>query len=632
MDAYNALIFVLFFLFPDKFIIEITDKPHFNFFPTAAIGYYFYTIAFSASLMVTFLNLVQAYRSSQSILFREQIKYFMFGMIVGFGGGSTNILAVFVKSVYPFGCFSVALFAALLAYTIVKHTLIGVDVFIKRGLLYLGLILVLFIPSALLIQYFQNVLLSDISNTFTLVVLSIFLFFAYSFYKLNQLVEPRLIKISGGKGYNYEQILKRVNFSVNNFSNLKDVLNYLSNIISETIDVKNVSVFQQIEGDEFVLVGCSEEAFKVSLPPSLKMNEALLADLRKEEAILFKDDYTQAESSFKGPNLREEFDKVSGEIIIPIKSESDLKGLLVVSERNKKDLYSNNDVNALKVFSDHIANILNVQSYKVIESLNEDLKEKSDNLEKAVIELKNTQAQLVHSAKLASVGQLAAGVAHELNNALNVTVLGNLALKKTAKKNEKNEVVNDFKNGMNILDDGIGRAQKVIKDLLTFSKKDSEGYQYQDIHEGIESSLNILTNELEGRIKVHKDFCDLTSVFCDLNQLNQVFLNLFKNASDAIPDKGDLWIKTIKKDDFIQISIHDNGAGISEEDMGSIFDPFFTTKGVGKGTGLGLSVSYNIISDHHGKIECSSTEGHGTEFLITLPIDFNKTLKKDDAS
>ncbi len=246
----------------------------------------------------------------------------------------------------------------------------------------------------------------------------------------------------------------------------------------------------------------------------------------------------------------------------------------------------------------------------------------------SVKELKSTQAQLVHSAKLASVGELAAGVAHELNNSLDIAILANIKIKKMLKKaGEKEELkwfLDETKRGFGNLNEGLARAQNVVRNLLTFSKKDSEGFHHQDIHEGIESSIMVMGNEAKDRVEIHKDFCEVGAVFCDLNQLNQVFLNMFKNAVDAIEEKGDLWIRTWLEGDNINISIRDNGMGIAEDKLDKIFDPFFTTKDVGEGTGLGLSVSYNIVRDHKGVLKCVSTVGEGTEFIITMPIDSSK--------
>lgn len=252
------------------------------------------------------------------------------------------------------------------------------------------------------------------------------------------------------------------------------------------------------------------------------------------------------------------------------------------------------------------------------------LKDYVKELKKAYNELKTTQAQLLHSAKLASVGQLAAGVAHELNNALDIAVLGNLCLKKTlTKTNDKPELtptMQEIKSSIALLNDGINRAHQVVKNLLTFSKKNAEGFKYQRVHEGIEASLKILNNELKNRITIHKDYCEDLEIFCDLSQLNQVFLNILKNASDAIRDKGNIWIKTYTRDNYFCVSIKDDGPGIPEEYRNKIFEPFFTTKDVGKGTGLGLSVSYNIVKAHKGFIESTTRKNEGTEFIITLPI------------
>lgn len=254
---------------------------------------------------------------------------------------------------------------------------------------------------------------------------------------------------------------------------------------------------------------------------------------------------------------------------------------------------------------------------------------------KELIRARRLERKMELYRRLASIGEIASGVAHELNNALNASIssvrhLGEIS-ENLHEVEELPEFFKEAKDDVRILSNGMTRAHSVVKNLLTFSKKDAEGFKYQDIHEGIESTIDILGSQLRNRIIIHKELAESGEMYCDLNQLNQVFFNLLKNASDAIAEeKGEIWIKTKVEGSHLIVSIRDNGPGISADVMDRIFDPFFSTKGVGKGTGLGLSVSYNIIKNHHGKIECSSQVGEGAEFIITLPLDASKEIEKDE--
>jgi signal transduction histidine kinase len=157
-------------------------------------------------------------------------------------------------------------------------------------------------------------------------------------------------------------------------------------------------------------------------------------------------------------------------------------------------------------------------------------------------------------------------------------------------------------------------------DLRTFPRTDDIGLVQVDLHQGIESTLNLLEKEYKDRITVHREYGDLPRVEYYPGQVNQVFMNLLQNAVPAIPDKGDVWIKTIANGDRVTIAIRDNGSGIPEQDLSKIFDPFFTTKPVGKGTELGLSITYGIVQKHGGSLWVRSAVEVGTEFTVELPV------------
>lgn len=255
-----------------------------------------------------------------------------------------------------------------------------------------------------------------------------------------------------------------------------------------------------------------------------------------------------------------------------------------------------------------------------------------------ITEIKRGRIQLVQSEKLAAIGTLAAGVAHEINNPIgyvssNLNTMGKYLqkvkgfLEKSApEENEEwseiKEIMSDSESAIKESLDGVSRVKKIVADLKSFSRVDRAEKEYANINDGIESTLNIVWNELKYRCKVEKQLGQIPELYCLPNQLNQVFLNLLVNAGQAIPgDNGLIIIKTWFDSGNIHISIKDNGTGIPKENMDKIFEAFFTTKEVGKGTGLGLSLAYDIVRKHAGKIEVTSEPGIGTEFVITLPVE-----------
>ena len=304
---------------------------------------------------------------------------------------------------------------------------------------------------------------------------------------------------------------------------------------------------------------------------------------------------------------------------------------------------------------------------QIINELEDSQKEVQEKrqLEQTLIELKQTQSQLIHAEKMSSLGQLVAGVAHEINNPVNF-IHGNLRYLEEYSQNllnvvqlyqhhypnavaeiqaQADEIDLDFlqKDLLKILISmklGTDRICKIVLSLRIFSRMDEAEFKPVDIHEGIDSTLLILQHRLKSKpeyseIQVIRNYGNLPLVECYGGQLNQVFMNILVNAIDALDKLNEkrtvqerkenstqITISTSVIDlEWVQIAIVDNGSGIPKEIRQRIFDPFFTTKPVGKGTGMGMSISYQIVTEKHGgKLECISTLGEGTEFAIRIPV------------
>ena len=298
-------------------------------------------------------------------------------------------------------------------------------------------------------------------------------------------------------------------------------------------------------------------------------------------------------------------------------------------------------------------NLLLQQKSEFLENQTKLIEQKNTDLEKALENLKYTQNKLIQSEKLASLGQLTAGIAHEINNPINF-VMSNISplrrdihdiLQLLIKYEEvirvndcekhmdiiysyKKEIdfdflLNEIENLLNGMDDGAKRTADIVKGLRNFSRIDSGEMVMADINSGLESTLIMLKNVLKNKIEVVLNLGNIPTILCYPGRLNQVFLNILTNAKDSIVDKGKIFIKTWYDDEYVYISIKDTGIGIDESVKERIFEPFYTTKEVGKGTGLGLSITYGIINNHNGKIDVFSKVGEGTEFVISIP---NKSL------
>ena len=291
-----------------------------------------------------------------------------------------------------------------------------------------------------------------------------------------------------------------------------------------------------------------------------------------------------------------------------------------------------------------------LEKNREIEASRTNLQLALEELERAYKELKTTQSKILQQEKMASIGQLAAGVAHEINNPMafissNLGTLGKYVhrltefiqtqsevieslntsdavegLKRKQKELKLDYITEDIKGLITESLDGSERVQKIVQGLKSFARVDEAEYKYANINECIENTLNIVWNELKYKATLKKDYGNIPLTKCYPQQMNQVFMNLLINAIHSIEKQGEIAIKTRDEDGSIIIAISDTGGGIPQENLNKIFEPFFTTKEVGKGTGLGLSITYEIVQRHNGEITVESEVGKGTTFTIRLPI------------
>lgn len=285
-----------------------------------------------------------------------------------------------------------------------------------------------------------------------------------------------------------------------------------------------------------------------------------------------------------------------------------------------------------------------------LQTLNETLNAEKERMAVLIKELETTQSQLMQSERMASIGQLAAGVAHEINNPVGFvnSNLGSLqryvdnllrlittyAEAESALPDEISQHINRVKKEVDLefmmgditdllteSQDGLARVTRIVQDLKNFSHMDESELQLADLEAGLESTLRVVWNELKYKAEVVKVFAGIPRIRCHPFQLNQVFMNLLVNAAHAIDGMGKITIRTGYDTLGVWVDIQDTGKGIKPEHLSQIFDPFFTTKPVGKGTGLGLSLSYGIVKKHEGRIDVKSEVGKGTTFTVFLPLN-----------
>lgn len=394
------------------------------------------------------------------------------------------------------------------------------------------------------------------------------------------------------------------------------LINKTSNIIRESMDISKILASALYE--LAMMFGAYKAYYASNLDGEFTIDEIYGSKNKPQTKIKFDENtYKQIVSGeisvshslieyigaqpFKQPIMR---------IIVPVFHMQKLIGVLVLLSYQKREL--NEELEILEAISSQLGNaIIRAELYqnniKTVKELKNTLKE-----------LKETQIQLINSEKMASLGQLVAGVAHEINTPVASIKSNNAIISKFIPQIKDTEIAEMMQEINEIDHEAIQRISNIVTSLKKFVRLDEADLQEADINKEIDLTLDLIRHETKNRIEIIKNYGKLPMIKCYPNMLNQVFTNILVNACQAIEDNGTIEITTEYKDKKLTVKIKDNGKGIPENQLNKIFTAGFTTKGVGVGTGLGLAICSKIIEKHNGEILVNSELGHGSEFIITI--------------
>ena len=393
------------------------------------------------------------------------------------------------------------------------------------------------------------------------------------------------------------------------------LLNNISNIIRESIDTSVIlnSALEEIAQmfgafRAYYALSLGGNKFKIAESLERKdINAEISFDKDVNDCI--KKNKVSCSTCMKEYKEAKPFREIVQRIILPIYHLNKLLGIIVLSTKQKTKL--DDTLEVLNGVSSQLGNaIIQAELYKKNEQMVKDLT-------KTLKELKDTQLKLINSEKMASLGQLVAGVAHEINTPVASIKSNNEITKKLISKIKDDEILNLLKEINEIDGEAIDRINRLVVSLRKFVRLDEAELQEADINKEIDLTLDLIRHETKNRIEIVKNYSKLPPVKCYPNMLNQVFMNILVNAVHAIKDRGTITIDTNYKNDNLSVKIKDTGCGIKEPDK--IFFAGYTTKGVGVGTGLGLAISQKIIEKHKGKISVKTKINEGSEFTITIP-------------
>ncbi len=398
------------------------------------------------------------------------------------------------------------------------------------------------------------------------------------------------------------------------------LINKVSNIIRESMDMSVIlnsvlkelslmfgcfkSYYAKNENDSFTIIeSYGENNIQNDIP--IKFDDIVMSKLKEQKISI-----GYCVSEYIGANP---FKQTVLRIIVPIYHIQKMMGIVVLLSYQKREL--NEEIEILDAVSSQLGNaIIRAELYNKNAQNVKELKQTLD-------ELKTTQLQLINSEKMASLGQLVAGIAHEINTPIASIKANNDMLSKLAEKIDNQDIKQMFHEINDIDKEAIERISKIVVSLKKFIRLDEAELQEADINKEMDLTLEIIRHETKNKVEIEKKYGQIPLIKCYPNMLNQVFTNILINACQSIETTGKITISTEFKNGSLEIKIKDNGKGIPKENLSKIFTAGFTTKGVGVGTGLGLAISQKIIDKHKGQIRVLSEVGTGSEFIITLPCE-----------
>ncbi|TMB18624.1 MAG: GAF domain-containing protein [Deltaproteobacteria bacterium] len=570
------------------------------------------------------------YWSGRSQLARQRVRVTTLGTLFGFGLPGLVLLVSAVqwgRVAMNIAAFTPFLFALSLAYAIVKHDLFEIDAMVKRGAYYLvltGAVGAAYVGSVVVL----NLVLEANAVTdsvffpllFTLAVLLVF-------NPLRTRLQAFVDRVFFRTAYDGARELAAVGGQLASALQRERIVALVRAAVAHAIPNAATHLFVREPDGRLAETGDGR-----GVPRVLRrtLGEGRLTTVY-DPAELYPDPATHEA-------VRAALTTLGAEVAVPLRLRGELVGVLTAGSKLSGLFYTAGDAEFLRALAQQAAIALeNARTYEAVVELNARLEDRvrertaqleqaNRELAQAYGELKSAETRLVHSEKMASLGRLVAGVAHEINNPVSFISTSIAPLTRHLRQAaaiappQTQGALREAEELAGIMARGAARTAAIVKDLRSFSRLGEAARKAADLHEGLEVTLRLLEPRWRERIAIHRDYGTLPPVECDPGQLNQVFMNLLANACDAIAGTGDIWITTRADGAGVSVAIRDDGAGIPPDVLGRIFDPFFTTKDVGGGTGLGLAVSHSVVAAHGGRIDVESTSGAGSTFRITLPV------------
>lgn len=609
--------------------LYISGFNNYSFGRIARAGPLFYIFASVSLFTVSYCLIVlyRAMRHSADNVERNRIKYIFGGL--GFSAIllSFTMLPVMGIPFYPLGNFSF-IPALFLAFGVLRYDLLDMGTLIRKGAAYViltGLFTALYIA---FISLFNALFINAFGSHSLIFSVIMALIIVLLFNPLRDFTQRLIDGIFFRGRYDYHALLRKISGQLASLLRLDQIRELLVNEIKDAMQVERVILILK-NGGHYQLFS-SEEGRKSAddLTQGIEILYGLLHD--RQGAISRGAAAGKISIVKQMVAIDQFFDGLKATLAIPLPSREGLSGMILLGQKKSGELFVDEDIEILTTIANQAGTAIeNAESYEELERLNRNLEkivhDRTNDLEKALADMKMAQEQLIRSESLAAVGQLVAGAAHELNN----PIAGAMSLVETSAEAisgweasfaDKEEVVEDLQFSIREL----RRSAAIIRSLLDLSRQTQTYVEPVDMNRVIDDALRILYNQYKNSpVKIVKHYGeDIPAVEGNFANLGQVMINIIQNALQALPGgAGNVALTTFYRpeNDSVAIECVDDGAGMSAEVLNDIFKPFFTTKAVGKGTGLGLYISHEIIRRHGGRIDVESNKGEGTSMKIEIP-------------
>jgi signal transduction histidine kinase len=610
------------------------------------------TAAFYFTITLAFISLgiaAQARGRSREGKTTGRADVMLLGAVISFVPALIALLSrALLDTSFPWvlGFFSFFIFPLAIAYGIMRRQLFEIRVVARSSATYGAVTLAITGVYAFLITFADAVVSRFNVNARSPWFSVAFLFFAIlAFNPLRDRMQALVDRLFDRDHALYRRAVREISEAMVSMLSTKEVVDRILVALTETMGVERAMVMLQEEGGRRLASAASRGEWEDdALGIQIARDHPLCRKLLSRRDALARDDFNEESDLETREACRDVFDQLEVELLVPILFGAELLGVVAVGRKLSGDQLGADDRQLLRTLANQSSiAIENAKAFDEIADLNATLEARVDDRTR---ELHEAQAQLVHGEKMRSLGQLVAGVAHELNNPIgfvhaNLQLLSEYVPKLVAAQRAGEDtarVESAIEKLLSRSREGTERVKQIVADLRTFSRMDQAVLSEVDLNREIDRALTLMEPRLRDAIEVERDYGELPPVRCYAGQLNQVFTNLLMNAADAIDGKGKVRIRTRTRRSSasdpasggVRLEFHDDGPGMSPEVQARIFEPFFTTKPVGQGTGLGLSISYGIIERHGGRMLVGSAPGEGTTFVIELPL-VAKPLEDDSA-